>query len=250
MLSPSMAATCQAGGFKNYIYATKGSHAMQTTFKGRPPQDRRWSGERRLFGSQGSPNHPGPFRRLECRRVRDTLVLPKSRDVEHPTPWIVTEAGKKNPALVEAIKKACPDVKETNPKDALGSSRIPLSLPSDIANAEEALALVEGKLKYGGYNYRVSGVRATIYIDAARRHLAKWLNGEDRDPKTGVHHLGNVRACMSIIFDGLAMGNIVDDRPPKIDGFSEKLDALEANVKHLQEVFKDRNPKHFTEKNK
>lgn len=139
-----------------------------------------------------------------------------------------------------------PHNKPTNPKDGLGSDRVPMTTVSDIACAEESLAFTEGLLKYGRNNYRIMGVSASIYLDALRRHLAKFINGEDRDARTGVHHLGSVRACTSIILDAQAMGILTDDRPPKIEGFSEYIDSLEARVKYLKEMFKDRNPKHYT----
>lgn len=139
-----------------------------------------------------------------------------------------------------------PDEKPTNPKDALGTDRIPLSIVSAVANAEEALALLEGMCKYGAHNFRVIGVRASIYLDAAARHLAKYTLGEDRDPKTGVHHLGSVRACTGIILDTAARGLLTDDRPPSQHDFSDYIDNLEKRVKHLKEIFKDRNPRHYT----
>jgi hypothetical protein len=108
------------------------------------------------------------------------------------------------------------------------------------------LALVEGGLKYGFHNYRVVGVKSSVYVDAAFRHLAKYLNGEDRDPKTGVHHLGSVRACTGIILEADSMGILVDTRPPRNPNFSAQLDALEARVKHLREVFKEHDPIHYT----
>lgn len=121
-----------------------------------------------------------------------------------------------------------------------------MAMLCEVANAEESLAFLEGALKYGAYNYRVVGVKSGIYLDAARRHLAKYINGEDRDPKTGVHHLGSVRACTGIILESDAMGILVDTRPPRNPHFSAQLDALEARVKHLKEVFKEHNPTHYT----
>lgn len=138
------------------------------------------------------------------------------------------------------------DTKLTNPKDFAGSNRVPLSLVSDFANAEESLAMLEGALKYGAYNYRITGVRARVYVDAARRHLARWLNGEDRDPKTGVHHLGSVRACMGILLDAGSVGKLIDDRPPANKALSAQLEEMEARVKNLREVFKDYDPHHYT----
>jgi len=136
--------------------------------------------------------------------------------------------------------------KPSNPKDDLGSTRIDLSLPSPFALGEEALAYEEGLCKYGRNNYRVVGVRTMIYVAAAFRHLWKFTMGEDRDPKTGVHHLGSVRACVGIILDAQGYGKLTDDRPPSPKGFSEWVDGLESRVKHLREMFKDKNPRHYT----
>lgn len=138
------------------------------------------------------------------------------------------------------------DTKPSNPKDILGSTRVPMSLVSEVAVAEEALAHLEGALKYGFHNYRIVGVKSRIYLDAMKRHIAKYENGEDRDPKTGVHHFGYVRACTGIVLDAQALGILVDDRAPMIPNFSIYLDGLEARVKHLREVFKEHNPKHYT----
>ena len=137
-------------------------------------------------------------------------------------------------------------LKPSNPKDDLGSTRIDLSLPSPVALAEEALAYEEGLCKYGRNNYRIVGVRTMIYIAAALRHIWKFTMGEDRDPKTRAHHLGNARACLGIILDAQAYGKLTDDRPPSCAGFSGRLDAMESNVKHMREVFKDHNPRHYT----
>jgi hypothetical protein len=135
---------------------------------------------------------------------------------------------------------------DPNPKDVIGSGKVPLGIVSDIACAEEALALTEGGSKYGAYNYRAAPVRASIYLDAARRHIAKWQNGESRDYRTGVHHLGSVRACIGIILDADAMGTLIDDRPPANPAVIAMIDAMDVRVKHIREMFKDRNPKHYS----
>lgn len=138
------------------------------------------------------------------------------------------------------------EAKDSNPKDIMGSNRIDLSLVSTAAMAEEALAMTEGAVKYGLYNYRIVGVKSRVYISAALRHLFRYLAGEDRDPKTGVHHLGSVRACVGIILDAQAQGKLIDNRPPAQPALSQLLDALEARVSTLKEVFKDFSPRHYT----
>lgn len=141
----------------------------------------------------------------------------------------------------------CLGGKHSNPKDQAASTRLDLSLVPQCAIVEEALAMLEGDLKYGGYNYREAGVQVSVYIAAALRHIFKYYNGEDRDQKTTVHHLGNARACLGIILDGIHQGNINDDRPPRQD-VGGLLDAAEGTVKHLQEIFPRRTPRYRAKK--
>jgi hypothetical protein len=151
-------------------------------------------------------------------------------------------------ATIAIEKGSTPDLKQkpSNPKDILGSTRAPLSMVSAAGQVEESLAMYEGAVKYGKWNYRAIGVRVSVYLDAALRHLMRYNNGEDRDPKTGVHHLGYARACMGIILDALNMGKLTDDRPPMSPATVALLDAAEARVKHLQQMFAGNDPTHYT----
>lgn len=135
--------------------------------------------------------------------------------------------------------------KATNPKDAIGSTKLPLNLVPDTLPAMAALAFTEGAVKYGAFNWRVAGVRASIYEAALKRHLAKWWNGEDVDPATGVPHLASVIACAGIILDAALAGKLTDDRPPKV-AMGELIDSLEAKVKFLKKLHKDKSPHHHT----
>lgn len=138
------------------------------------------------------------------------------------------------------------DSKPSNPKDVIGCTKTPMGRVPDTAIAVESLAYLEGALKYGQYNWRISGVRVSIYYDAVKRHLAKWFNGEECDPKTNVPHLASVRACIGIIIDAKACGKLVDDRPPRRPGASTLIDDLSPVVTHLSELFKDCKPHHYT----
>lgn len=140
-------------------------------------------------------------------------------------------------------------LKDTNPKDAIGSTKLPLDLVPDSLSVYAALAFTEGATKYGAYNWRVAGVRASIYKAALERHLKKWWNGEWADKKTKVPHLASVIACAAIILDADLAGKLTDDRPPAVD-LSSLIDSLEANVRHLKDLHRDMNPKHYTEVNK
>lgn len=137
------------------------------------------------------------------------------------------------------------DSKPFNPKDLIGCTKAPVGQVPDTAIAVESLAYLEGALKYGQYNWRISGVRVSIYYDAAKRHLAKWFNGEECDPVTEVPHLASVRACIGIIIDAKACGKLIDDRPPSVD-VSTLIDDLSPGVVHLSELFKDYGPHQYT----
>lgn len=106
------------------------------------------------------------------------------------------------------------DTDHTNPKDRIGASKPPLDLIPPAAEITEAVVMGLGAMKYGPFNWRSASVRATIYLAAARRHLAQWLDGEDDDPESGVSHLAHARACLGILLDAMATGHLVDDRPP------------------------------------
>lgn len=105
--------------------------------------------------------------------------------------------------------------KSSNPKDVLArnESRVLLHLIPTPGLIPAALALMDGARKYGPYNWRDEGVGATTYVSAAERHLRAWLDGEEDAGDSGVHHLGHAIACLAIILDAQAVGNLVDDRP-------------------------------------
>jgi hypothetical protein len=75
------------------------------------------------------------------------------------------------------------------------------------------MAMMDGAKKYGPYNWRAKKVVASIYIDAAMRHLATWFEGQETASDSKVHHLGHAIACCAILLDAQATGNLVDDRP-------------------------------------
>lgn len=121
--------------------------------------------------------------------------------------------------------------KDTNPKDAVGTAKVPLSTVSAPVLGEVGLAMLEGALKYGRHNYRVSGVRASVYHDAALRHLLAFWEGQDIDPDSGLPHIVKAIACCVVLRDSQIQGNWVDDRPPKTHGdwvkeLNKKAEAL------------------------
>lgn len=106
-----------------------------------------------------------------------------------------------------------PDKLDENPKDRVGSGKPPLHLIPPAAEILESVVMGLGAKKYQPYNWRTSQIRATIYIAAARRHLAQWLDGENVDAESGVTHLAHARACLGILIDAEVNGCLIDDRP-------------------------------------
>lgn len=135
-----------------------------------------------------------------------------------------------------------------NPKDAIGSTKLPLHLWPAEATALGCLGMLEGKAKYGRNNYVAGeGVVSSIYVDAAKRHIDAWFAGEEVSPDTLNDHLGNALACLAIIVKTRAHGKLIDDRDfaPNA-GYRKLVEELTPNVKRLQTLFADKNPRHFT----
>lgn len=124
--------------------------------------------------------------------------------------------------------------KKTNPKDAVGIKKAPISTLSGVALLEVSahlgflipgpvmlevgLGMLEGARKYGRFNYREAGVRASVYYDATGRHLLAFLAGEDVDPDSGLSHITKSLCSLFVLLDALRMGKCEDDRPPKYRG--------------------------------
>lgn len=125
------------------------------------------------------------------------------------------------------------ELPDGNPKTALGAAKPDLSVIPPISLLHLALAMMNGDVKYGAFNYRESKVSSRVYVAAAMRHLLSYLDGEDfsqdtmlgalrysEDPENNkpiamTHHLGHVMACCAIVLDAEACGMLQDNRPTK-----------------------------------
>lgn len=105
-------------------------------------------------------------------------------------------------------------VKDTNPKDAVGVRKVPLSTIPAPVMLEVGLAMLEGARKYGRHNYRDAGVRSSVYYDAAGRHLMDWWEGTDLDPDSGLSHITKAIASLVVLRDAMINDKLTDDRPP------------------------------------
>lgn len=142
-----------------------------------------------------------------------------------------------------------------NPKDAIGGGKLPMHLVPTAVVRYAALGFAEGALKYGKYNWRVAGVRMSIYLDALHRHLAKlqdgeWCDGDSLgpDPVTGepqgtqVPHLASIICCAGIILDAWEVDKLTDDRPPVNVNTSIDMDSRQAHIAHLKKMFESYTP--------
>jgi hypothetical protein len=107
---------------------------------------------------------------------------------------------------------------------------------------EVGLAMFEGARKYGKANYRVVGVRSSVYYDAAMRHLMDWYEGTDIDPDSGLSHLTKAIASLIVIRDAEIQSKMIDDRPPKsppgmIQEFNKKTSAIIDKYPNSKEAF-------------
>lgn len=149
------------------------------------------------------------------------------------------------------------DPVSTNPKDAIGSHKLPLHLWPAEATALGCLSMLEGDEKYGRNNMIAGdGVICSIYVDAAMRHLQAFFSGEDFapdvvDPETGeplMDHLGSVLACAAILVKARAHGKLIDDRDftPKPGAYRQFIDTITKRVTGIKRAFADKHPRRWT----
>lgn len=136
--------------------------------------------------------------------------------------------------------------KPSNPKDAIGSDKLPLNLWPASATAVGCLALLEGALKYGRGNWREIGVKSSIYVDACKRHIDAWYEGEECAPDSGTPHLASALACLAIIIDAEMSGKLIDDRNYAGQGYRALVERMTPHVRRLKTLFADKSPRHYT----
>mgnify|MGYP000352553859 FL=1 len=136
-------------------------------------------------------------------------------------------------------------VKDTNPKDAIGTSKVPLHLLSPIAKAHWACAQFAGMVKYGAWNWRAAGIRASVYIAAIQRHVDGIISGEEFDPVDNTRHEGNIMSCAAIMLDAKAAGIYIDDRPPMVN-HRPTYAEVEAAMVEIKKRYAEMFPHHYT----
>lgn len=128
-----------------------------------------------------------------------------------------------------------------NPKDAAGRAKVPLHLWPASASAAGAVGLYEGMLKYGRNNFRTTGVAASVYVAAAKRHIDAWFEGGEDG------HLGNALACLAILVDTATNGTMIDDRNYTPVGGAYDAFAAECarRMVDIQDQYGHHTPKHW-----
>jgi hypothetical protein len=144
-----------------------------------------------------------------------------------------------------AVEASDVSSKPSNPKDAIGSGKLPIHLWPNTATAMGCIGFLNGAAKYGRSNFRAIGIRASIYYDAAKRHLDAWFESEEVDPDDGVPHLAAALACIAIIVDAQAAGKLNDDRAYP-GGYRKLVDELTPLVAQIKKHHEAKNPKHYT----
>lgn len=118
---------------------------------------------------------------------------------------------------------------DTNPKDRLGIKKPSTWVIPASAILHLGMAMRNGAIKYGAFNWREKKVKASIYYDAMQRHATAWMAGEEYDQVSKVHHLGHLMACAAILIDAETTGNLIDDRPQN-DAILDLLAALTEQI--------------------
>lgn len=118
----------------------------------------------------------------------------------------------------------------SNPKDLLGVLKLPLRFIPAPALAYLSKVMELGATKYGPFNWRKTKVKRTVYLEAAIRHILSALDGEDLDPESDQPHEAHAMACMAIVLDADATGNLIDDRftPGVFGELVQKMQAKKA----------------------
>lgn len=213
-----------------------------------------------VYGPQGcgkTSNAEALMKQFGCRSIEDdwSLSLHVRRDALHLTNESAEDmeiarshglsaAVMSFEAAMEELPRgfhagpAAAAEKATNPKDAVGVRkwRQFATVPFTVL-AEIGVAMMEGALKYGRHNYRVAGVRASVYKDAAIGHIMCWWEGEDLDPDTKLSHITKAIASLIVLRDAMIQKKLNDDRPPK-----GNLDEVRANLQAVVDAMFDKYP--------
>ena len=136
-----------------------------------------------------------------------------------------------------------------NPKTVFGVAKPDTWSIDPIAIYVMGMAMLQGNLKYGLYNYFDDPVSVSTYVGGAQRHLDLYRLGQENASDTDIEHLGHLMACAGILISAKYHGKLIDDRTKNIQ-MAEDLDRFfqdqQPRVKAIREKwtgFAERNRK-------
>jgi len=118
---------------------------------------------------------------------------------------------------------------DANPKTLAALNKARCSDVPPVAFFALGAAMSDGAKKYGRYNWRDTGVTASVFYDALMRHLQDWYNGESYAEDSKIHHLAHLMAGAAILLDAEKSGVLKDDRA-KEGNISRQVTAWSTNA--------------------
>ena len=120
----------------------------------------------------------------------------------------------KNREIMDSVNyaKLIQDAIMPDPKDIAGGPKFSMSLLPMAALAQLDAPFRDGAEKYGPANWRDQPVSARVYVDAAFRHMALWLAGQETTSDTGICHLAAAASNLLILLDARSHWTMKDDR--------------------------------------
>ena len=105
------------------------------------------------------------------------------------------------------------ELPDGNPKTVHGVSKPGIEgvPPAPLFMVGEVMRL--GIRKYGLTNWRHEPITASVYYNAAMRHVFSWWDGQNNDLESGQPHLAHAVACLLILMDAKLTHDLNDDRP-------------------------------------
>lgn len=91
------------------------------------------------------------------------------------------------------------------------SGKPPMSLLSTKALVEVAKVLDFGCQKYSEHNWR-KGFKWSRLLDAAQRHVTSFIDGESKDPETGLSHIAHAMCMLMFLLEHEQTHPELDDR--------------------------------------
>jgi hypothetical protein len=119
--------------------------------------------------------------------------------------------------------KTAAKLPDANLKTAAAVGKPQMSGIPPIAIMALGMAMQDGVNKYSLFNWRGTGVTASVFYDAMLRHLLAWYSGEDCAPDSKVVHLAHLMAGAAIILDAEYNKCLNDDRVKGVPVTTESL---------------------------